>query len=78
MLHLGPDVEALHAAIDNLGDNAGREAGGQGMAPLAVRTTRRPKYQTVTKNFGSYNPIIIFHRRKFLTMTVRFLTLTGS
>ena len=51
MLHLGPDVEALHAAIDNLGDDAGREAGGQGMAPLAVRTTRRPKYQTVTNNF---------------------------
>ena len=57
VLHLGPDVEALHAAIDNLRHNTGREAGGQGVAPLAVRTTRRPEHQTVTNNFVSYNPI---------------------
>ena len=46
VLHLGPDVEALHAAIDNLRHNTGGEAGGQGVAPLAVRTTSRSVNQT--------------------------------
>ena len=53
VLHLGPDVESVHAAIDHLGHDAGGEAGGQRMAPLAVRTTRRPEHQTVTNNFVS-------------------------
>ena len=62
VLDLGPDVEALHAAIDHLGDDAGGEAGGQGVAPLAVRTTRRPVNRTVSDDIASYNPITNFHR----------------
>ena len=42
VLHLGPDVEAVHAAVDDLGDDAGGEAGGQGLTPLAVRSACRP------------------------------------
>ena len=56
----------------------GRRAGGGSTCRQDHKSLCKSDRLVTDIKVGSYNPIIIFHRRKFLTMTGHFLTLTRS